>query len=80
MERESLAQLTALESALGTARAERDEATQCKRAFEEEVATLRRVVNETQQESQCRQSMLEDKIQELITRTLPRDSSEHMNH
>lgn len=75
LERESLAQLTALESALGTARAERDEATQCKRAFEEEVATLRRVVNETQQESQCRQSMLEDKIQELITRTLPRDSS-----
>ncbi|KAI5710086.1 hypothetical protein M8J75_005541 [Diaphorina citri] len=73
-ERESMAQLSALESALGAARAERDEAAQCKRAFEEEVATLRRVVNETQQESQSRQSMLEEKIQELISRTLPRDS------
>ncbi|KAI5752250.1 hypothetical protein M8J77_015180 [Diaphorina citri] len=69
-----MAQLSALESALGAARAERDEAAQCKRAFEEEVATLRRVVNETQQESQSRQSMLEEKIQELISRTLPRDS------
>lgn len=49
--------------------------TEVRRRVEEEVATLRRVVNDQQQESQSRQSMLEEKIQELITRTLPRDSS-----
>lgn len=75
LERESLAQLATLESALGEARAEIDEMTEVRRRVEEEVATLRRVVNDQQQESQSRQSMLEEKIQELITRTLPRDSS-----
>ncbi|XP_050546800.1 formin-like protein [Daktulosphaira vitifoliae] len=68
LERESLAQLAALESALGMARAERDAAAESKRAVEEEVATLRRVVNDQKRESQSRQSMLEEKIQELISR------------
>jgi len=50
------------------ARAERDAAAESKRVVEEEVATLRRVVNHQKQESQSRQSMLEEKIQELILR------------
>lgn len=50
------------------ARAERDAAAESKRVVEEEVATLRRVVNDQKQESQSRQSMLEEKIQELISR------------
>lgn len=50
------------------ARSERDAAAESKRVVEEEVATLRRVVNDQKQESQSRQSMLEEKIQELILR------------
>lgn len=69
LERESLAQLAALESALGAARQERDEAAEGRRVIEEEVQTLRRVVNNQQRESQTRQSLLEEKIQELIART-----------
>lgn len=71
MERESLAQLATLESALGAARVERDELTESKRQIDEEVAKLRRLVDDQKQESQSRQSMLEEKIQELISRTLP---------
>jgi hypothetical protein len=74
LEGESLAQLAALEAALGEARAERDELMEGRRVVEEEVATLRRVVNDQRLESANRQSVLEDKIQELIS-TLPRDSS-----
>lgn len=75
VERDSLAQLAALESALSTARAERDEVIESKRAIEEEVAHLRRLVDDQKQESQSRQSLLEEKIQELIKRTLPRGTS-----
>lgn len=75
MERESLAQVATLESALGMVRAERDAAAESKRVVEEEVATLRRVVNDQKQESQSRQSMLEEKIQELISRGAPPDLS-----
>ncbi|XKL66225.1 hypothetical protein PGB90_009645 [Kerria lacca] len=71
LERESLAQLANLESALGAARVERDEIVESKRIIEEEVAKLRRLVDDQKQESQSRQSMLEEKIQELIKRTLP---------
>lgn len=71
LERESLAQLATLESALGAARAERDELAESKRQIEEEVANLRRLVDDQKQESQNRQSMLEEKIQELIKRKLP---------
>lgn len=60
-----------LESALGAARVERDEIVESKRIIEEEVAKLRRLVDDQKQESQSRQSMLEEKIQELIKRTLP---------
>lgn len=70
-ERESLAQLATLENALSTARTERDELAEGKRQIEEEVAQLRRLVDDQKQESQSRQSMLEEKIQELIRRTLP---------
>lgn len=75
LERESLAQLASLEGALGMARAERDAAAESKRAVEEEVATLRRVVNDQKRESQSRQSMLEEKIQELISRGAQPDLS-----
>lgn len=57
------------------ARAERDAVAEGKRVVEEEVATLRRVVNDHKQESQSRQSMLEEKIQELISRGAPPDLS-----
>ncbi|KAL1137587.1 hypothetical protein AAG570_009286 [Ranatra chinensis] len=74
LESESLNQLAALEGALVEARSERDELLEGRRRVEEEVATLRRVVNDQRAESASRQSLLEDKIQELIS-TLPRDSS-----
>lgn len=48
-------------------RAERDAELESKRVVEEEVATLRRIVNDQKKESQSRQSMLEEKIQELIS-------------
>lgn len=57
------------------ARAERDAAAESKRVVEEEVATLRRVVNDQKRESQSRQSMLEEKIQELISRGAQPDLS-----
>ncbi|XP_075237526.1 formin-like protein [Lycorma delicatula] len=69
LERESLAQIANLESALTQARGERDELLEGRRRIEEEVATLRRTVNDQQQQSQSRQSMLEEKIQQLISRT-----------
>lgn len=71
LERESLSQLAALESALGVARTELEEVLEGRRQVEEEVQTLRRVVSSQQKESQNRQSLLEDKIQELISRTSP---------
>lgn len=72
-----MAQLAQLESALGMARQERDAAAESKRVVEEEVATLRRVVNDQKQESQSRQSMLEGKIQELISRGAQPDLSKN---
>lgn len=78
LERESLAQLAALESALGMAREERDAAAESKRAVEEEVATLRRVVNDQKRESRSRQSILEEKIQELISRGAQPDLSNNL--
>lgn len=74
-----MAQLAALESALGMARAERDAAAESKRTVEEEVATLRRVVNDQKRESQSRQFMLEEKIQELISRGAQPDLSNNSN-
>uniref|UniRef100_A0A1B6DWK9 Formin-like protein n=1 Tax=Clastoptera arizonana TaxID=38151 RepID=A0A1B6DWK9_9HEMI len=68
VERESLAQLATLESALGEARAELDQKNEEHKRVEEEVQTLRRVVNDQKQESQSRLSMLEEKIQELKSR------------
>lgn len=74
VEGESLAKLAELETELGAIRAERDELLEGRRQVDEEVNTLRRAVMQQQQESQNRQSMLENKIMELetLTRTLPR--------
>ncbi|XP_023709731.2 formin-like protein [Cryptotermes secundus] len=76
VEGESLAKLAELETELGAIRAERDELLEGRRQVDEEVNTLRRAVMQQQQESQNRQSMLENKIMELetLTRTLPRGS------
>jgi hypothetical protein len=73
-EGESLAKLAELETELGAIRAERDDLLEDRRQVDEEVNTLRRAVMQQQQESQNRQSMLENKIIELetLTRTLPR--------
>jgi len=60
------------------ARQERDAAAESKRVIEEEVTTLRRVVNDQKQESQSRQSMLEGKIQELISRGAQPDLSKNL--
>lgn len=60
------------------ARAERDAAAESKRTVEEEVATLRRVVNDQKRESQSRQFMLEEKIQELISRGAQPDLSNNL--
>lgn len=77
LEGESLAKLAELETELGAIRAERDELLEGRRQVDEEVNTLRRAVMQQQQESQNRQSLLENKIMELetLTRTLPKGSS-----
>ena len=74
LEGESLAKLAQLETELGAVRAERDELLEGRRQVDEEVSTLRRAVMQQQQESQNRQSLLENKIMELetLTRTLPK--------
>lgn len=74
LEGESLAKLAELETELGAIRAERDELLEGRRQVDEEVNTLRRAVMQQQQESQNRQSLLENKIMELetLTRTLPK--------
>lgn len=59
-------------------RAERDAEVESKRVVEEEVATLRRIVNDQKKESQSRQSMLEEKIQELISQGAQPDSSNNL--
>lgn len=69
MERESLAQIANLESILNQVKNERDELLEGHKRIEEEVATLRRTVSDQKQQSQSRQSMLEEKIQQLISST-----------
>lgn len=55
-------------------REERENLVQARQQVDEEVNTLRRVVQQHEQESKNRQSMLENKIMELetLTKTLPR--------
>ncbi|XP_034249251.1 formin-like protein [Thrips palmi] len=69
-ERECLCKLASLESELVQLRSERDE-------ISAELQTLRRTAQQHQQDAHNRQSLLENKIQELetLTRTLPRPDS-----
>lgn len=69
-ERECLCKLASLESELVQLRSERDE-------ISTELQTLRRTAQQHQQDAHNRQSLLENKIQELetLTRTLPRPDS-----
>lgn len=77
LEHEALAKIGELETELCTLRQERDELMEWRRQGEEEMSTLRKKVQEHQQESQNRQSMLESKIMELetITKTLPKGAT-----
>jgi hypothetical protein len=62
VEGESLAKVAGLETELGAIRAERDELLEGRRQVDEEMNTLRRAVLQQQQESQNRQSMLENTL------------------
>lgn len=66
-----------LETELVHARLERDELLEINRKADEEVTTLRRVVQHHEQESKNRQSMFESKIAELenVSKTIPKGSS-----
>jgi len=77
-ERECLSKLASLESELLAIRAEREKLLEGREHAERELNTLRHAVSKHQQESQNRQSLLENKIHELetLTRTLPRPDSE----
>lgn len=76
LESESLAKISELELELKSLREERDALMLARQQVDEEVNTLRRVVQQHEQESKNRQSMLENKIMELetLTKTLPRSN------
>lgn len=76
LESESLAKISELELELKALREERDALQLARQQVDEEVNTLRRVVQQHEQESKNRQSMLENKIMELetLTKTLPRSN------
>ncbi|KAK9892894.1 hypothetical protein WA026_022576 [Henosepilachna vigintioctopunctata] len=76
-EHQALEKMAHLETELGQIRQERDELVEIKRMADEEVTTLRRVVQHHEQESKNRQSMFESKIAELenVSKTLPKGKS-----
>lgn len=74
LEADSLNKISDLEVQLKLLREEKDVLLHARQQVDEEVNTLRRVVQQHEQESKNRQSMLENKIMELetLTKTLPR--------
>ncbi|KAL3270119.1 hypothetical protein HHI36_009178 [Cryptolaemus montrouzieri] len=76
-EHQALEKMAHLETELVQVRQERDELVEIKRKADEEVSTLRRVVQHHEQESKNRQSMFESKIAELenVSKTLPKGNS-----
>lgn len=72
-EREFLFKLSDLENELQTARRDREELLIGKKETDEEISTLRRVLQKHEQESKNRQSLLESKVLELetLTKVLP---------
>jgi hypothetical protein len=77
VEHQALEKIAFLETELVQLRQERDELAEFKRHADEEVSTLRRVVQHHEQESKNRQSMFESKIAELenVTKSLPKGAS-----
>nr|XP_023011554.1 formin-like protein CG32138 isoform X1 [Leptinotarsa decemlineata] len=76
VEYQALEKIANLETELIQVRQERDELVEVKKRSDEEVSTLRRVVQHHEQESKNRQSMFESKIAELEhVSSLPRGSS-----
>ncbi|RZB40880.1 formin-like protein, partial [Asbolus verrucosus] len=80
VEHQALEKIAFLETELVQIRQERDELAEFKRRADEEVSTLRRVVQHHEQESKNRQSMFESKIAELenVTKSLPKGASSEM--
>lgn len=76
-EHQALEKMAHLETELVQVRLERDELVEIKRKADEEVTTLRRVVQHHEQESKNRQSMFESKMAELEggSKTLPKGNS-----
>ncbi|KAJ8952122.1 hypothetical protein NQ318_018458 [Aromia moschata] len=74
-EHRALEKIANLETELIQVRQERDELAEIKKKADEEVSTLRRVVQHHEQESKNRQSMFESKIAELEHQSLPRGMS-----
>lgn len=77
IEHQALEKMASLETEIHQIRQERDELVEIKRKADEEVSTLRRVVQHHEQESKHRQSMFESKIAELenVTKSLPKGNS-----
>lgn len=78
-ERHFMYKLADLNSELTQVRNERDELSQMKRKNEEEVSTLRRVLQQNEQELKNRQNQLEHKNLELetLSKSLPKGVSIH---
>nr|XP_015839272.1 PREDICTED: formin-like protein CG32138 isoform X2 [Tribolium castaneum] len=74
IEHQALEEIAHLKTDLAQLRQERDELAEFKRHADEEVNTLRRVVQHHEQESKNRQSMFESKIAEL-EKTVPKSAS-----
>ncbi|CAH0555956.1 unnamed protein product [Brassicogethes aeneus] len=76
VEHQALEQIATLQTELIRVSKERDDIMEVKKKTDEEVTTLRRVVQHHEQESKNRQSMFESKIAELEhEKSLPRGSS-----
>ncbi|XP_030750923.1 formin-like protein isoform X2 [Sitophilus oryzae] len=75
IEHAALEKIGMLEADLIQTRQERDDLVEFKKRADEEVSTLRRVVQHHEEESKNRQSIFESKIAELENNTLPKGSS-----
>lgn len=81
LENDAENKLLEIESQISAIALERDKLTEIHKRTDEELHTLRKVVSKQQQDSQNRQSFLENKIQELetLTNSLPRSASNSGN-
>lgn len=75
VEHHALEKIATLETELIQVRHERDELLEVKKRADEEVSTLRRVVQHHEQESKNRQSMFESKLAELENKSSSNDAT-----